>query len=71
MSQRLRALVAALLVLGLRPAPAPAADAGCPDAELFSGKLITDICWACFFPIRIAGLSIGGGSRPGAASNWS
>jgi len=52
-SPRLRALFAALLCLCLRPAPA--ADAGCPDAELFSGKLITDICWACLFPIRIAG----------------
>ena len=32
-----------------------AADALCPDAELWSGKLITDICWGCLFPIRLAG----------------
>jgi hypothetical protein len=63
----LGAVLACLLVLWLRPLPA--ADAGCPDAELFSGKLITDICWACLFPIRIAGLSIGGGERPDAASD--
>jgi conjugal transfer pilus assembly protein TraU len=56
-----------LLTLGVRPLPA--ADPGCPDAELFSGKLITDICWGCLFPIRIAGLSIGGGERPPGASN--
>ena len=52
----LSAVLASLLVLWLRPLPA--SYAGCPDAELFSGKLITDICWACLFPIRIAGLSI-------------
>jgi len=34
-------------------------DPVCPDSELFSGKLITDICWSCIFPIRIAGYSTG------------
>ena len=67
MSQRAHILAAVLLLLCLRPATA--ADPGCPDAELFSGKLITDICWGCLFPIRVAGLSIGGGDRPAAASN--
>jgi hypothetical protein len=66
-SRWLSAVLASLLVLWLRPLPA--SDAGCPDAELFSAKLITDICWACLFPIRIAGLSIGGGERPDAASD--
>ena len=56
----------ALALLGSRPATA--ADPGCPDAELFSAKLLTDICWSCLFPIRIAGLSIGGGERPAGAS---
>jgi conjugal transfer pilus assembly protein TraU len=60
-------LASVLLLLAVRPLPA--ADPGCPDAELFSGKLITDICWGCLFPIRIAGLSIGGGTRPPGASN--
>ena len=59
MNQRVRVFLAVLLVLCLRPLQAD--DPGCPDAELFSGKLITDICWGCLFPIRIAGLSIGGG----------
>ena len=44
-------------------------DPGCPDAELFSGKLITDICWACLFPVRIAGIPIGGGQAPSGATN--
>ncbi len=30
-------------------------DPLCPDAELWSGKIVTDICWGCLFPIRIAG----------------
>jgi conjugal transfer pilus assembly protein TraU len=30
----------------------------CPDARLFSGKLITDICWSCIFPMRIGGFDM-------------
>lgn len=41
----------------------------CPDAKLFSGKLITDICWGCIFPIRIMGADIGGGNAPAGASD--
>lgn len=63
----MRVFLAVLLVVCLRPLQA--ADPGCPDAELFSGRLLTDICWGCLFPIRIAGMSIGGGDRPATASN--
>ena len=63
-----RGLIALVLAALLAAGPAVAVDATCPDAELFSGKLITDICWACLFPIRIAGLSIGGGDRPAGAA---
>jgi conjugal transfer pilus assembly protein TraU len=55
--------------LALAPRPAVAADATCPDAELLSGKLITDVCWSCLFPIRIAGVPIGGGEVPAGASD--
>lgn len=41
----------------------------CPDAELFSSKLLTDMCWSCLFPIRVAGFDIGGGHAPAGASN--
>ncbi|MCQ8183499.1 TraU family protein [Methylomonas sp. SURF-1] len=44
-----------LLCACLCSSQARAADALCPDAELWSGKLITDICWGCLFPIRLAG----------------
>lgn len=45
------------------------ADPGCQDAQVFSGKLITDICWTCLFPLRIAGatMSAGDGRMPAKA----
>lgn len=48
----------------------PAAGAGlsCPDAELFGPRLFTDICWACLFPIRVAGIPITPGIAPSGAS---
>jgi conjugal transfer pilus assembly protein TraU len=61
-------LAVALLTLLAVGAPR-AEDAGCPDAQLFSGKLVTDICWACLFPVRLFGLGIGDGGRPSGASN--
>ncbi len=44
-------------------------DPLCPDAELWSGKLLTDICWNCLFPIRAAGASLGGGNVPSMATD--
>jgi len=41
---------------------------GCPDAQVFSHKLLTDICWSCVFPLRLAGFNLGGGSAPPAAA---
>lgn len=44
-------------------------DPGCQDAEVISGRLITDICWDCIFPIRVAGIpmSTGGDAPPSKA----
>lgn len=58
-----------LLLAAWASGPASASDPGCPDAKLFSGKLITDICWGCLFPVRIAGLPLGGGRVPAGASS--
>lgn len=46
-------------------------DAMCPDTKLLSGKLITDICWDCLFPLRLAGatLASGDGVKPDKAYN--
>ncbi|MEW8419859.1 MAG: TraU family protein [Candidatus Thiodiazotropha endolucinida] len=33
-------------------------EPGCHDADIISSKLITDICWDCVFPIRIAGVAM-------------
>lgn len=47
------------------------ADVGCHDAQIIGPKLITDICWSCIFPIKIAGVAIsgGGGHVPQGAVN--
>ncbi len=37
-----------------------AADPGCQNAHVIGPKLITDICWQCLFPIRLAGITISG-----------
>ncbi|MEA3410365.1 MAG: TraU family protein [Pseudomonadota bacterium] len=61
------ALFALLLAFGVDDVPA---EAGCPDAGVFSGKLITDICWSCIFPIRALGMTMGGeGRAPSKASS--
>jgi conjugal transfer pilus assembly protein TraU len=66
-----RRLLAALLALlaAIAGVNSQASDPGCPDAEVLSGKLITDICWNCLFPVRLFGLNMGSGSRPSSASN--
>lgn len=40
----------------------------CQDAKVFSQKLITDVCWGCLFPIRLAGIPLGGGNAPSGAA---
>jgi len=45
-----------------------AAEAACPAYDIF-GRVMSDICWDCMFPITVAGVPFGGGSKPpGAAS---
>ena len=39
---------------------AKAGEVGCINAKVMSGKLITDLCWDCVFPIRVAGVPISG-----------
>ena len=54
-------LVAAALCLGaVRSARA---EVGCIDANIISGKLITDVCWDCVFPIKVAGVAISGAAN--------
>ncbi|CAE6908558.1 hypothetical protein ACOMICROBIO_EPCKBFOG_01861 [Vibrio sp. B1FLJ16] len=66
---RLMRTLVVMLVLG---ASIPAkAELTCPDAGLLSGKLLTDVCWSCIFPIRVAGLPLGSGNVPSGASNKS
>jgi len=65
-------LLRTLVVMFVLSASIPAkAELTCPDAGLLSGKLLTDVCWSCIFPIRVAGLPLGSGSVPSGASNKS
>jgi conjugal transfer pilus assembly protein TraU len=43
----------------------------CPDGNILGPRMITDICWDCIFPIRIAGIPLVAGSRgiPSRAGN--
>ncbi len=67
----LRAIVGASLLLGAATI-AHAGDASditgtsatCPDSKFFSGAMIRNVCWKCFFPIKIMGIPIGGGQTP-------
>ncbi len=71
MSQPAGLLRAPLLLCACLITPGAAAvEAICPDAELLSYKMVTDLCWRCVMPIRIMGASIGAGNTvPSAASN--
>lgn len=44
-------------------------DLQCKSNDIISSKLFTDICWACLFPIRVAGIPIGTGNRPQNSTN--
>lgn len=61
----------AILILALLSGGPVVADVLCKDAKVLSGKLITDICWECMLPLRVAGFAIGGGSgeAPPGATN--
>ena len=52
---------------------AESVDTTCPNSMLISGKMLTDICWKCVFPIRISGVNISGSvnadNRPSGASD--
>jgi len=62
-------LLLALSVCCQADTTSKATDPLCADAELWSGKLISDICWNCLFPIRAAGASLGGGPVPTIATD--
>ena len=65
MLQKLRkALIVTLAATGLFVASGQIAMAnpGCHDAGLFQ-KMITDFCWNCVLPIRVAGVPISGSGR--------
>lgn len=75
----IKAAFIAFLVFGYCVSPATAApdstagsvniDPQCKSNDIISSKLFTDICWECLFPIKVAGIPLGGGKAPSNASN--
>lgn len=57
-----------LLFMAVQFQAVQAAEPGCHDAKLFE-KLMTDFCWSCIFPIRVAGMPLIGGTAPDEAVN--
>ena len=68
-TQCLLCLLLSLASAGHADTTTKATDPLCADAELWSGKLISDICWSCLFPIRAAGAALGGGNIPSIATD--
>lgn len=60
MKMKIKALAAATLTFCFSNLAYPIAN--CEDAGLLSGKLFSDICWNCMFPIRVSGVDINGSS---------
>ena len=61
--------VLTLLILSMLSLSKANASTTCADSGLLSGKLITDICWSCLYPIKAAGFTmIGGGRVPDGAA---
>lgn len=30
----------------------------CPDADIWSKKMMTGVCWSCLFPVRLLGMTL-------------
>ena len=71
----LRHLLAALMILlfassfSFATTTTGKVNPACPDAKVFSNKLITAIDWDTLYPIRIAGAKLGGGRVPDGAAD--
>ncbi len=55
------ALLACACVAVTRPA---LADPDCQDGSVLSARILTNVCWDCVFPIRVAGVNFGTAPSP-------
>ena len=60
MFSRLFGAVVTLLMIA--SAPHTVAEV-CEDAEILGTSLITNVCWDCMFPLKIAGVTLAAGDR--------
>ncbi|RMD68379.1 MAG: conjugal transfer protein TraU, partial [Gammaproteobacteria bacterium] len=44
-------------------------DLACPNAGVLGAGLITNVCWSCMFPIRLAGIDMFGNRAPSDANS--
>lgn len=64
MMKPIRALARAILTAATLAAAPLAADAAgkavgaCPASNIIGGGMITNVCWSCIFPLRIAGFTL-------------
>lgn len=56
-------LLSVLVMMGALVSPSVVAQGGCQNANIIGGRLITDICWDCVFPIMLAGTRMDSGSE--------
>ena len=59
----LKSLIAALsvagcLTIGQPASSAPSAPGMCPSTDIIGAGMLSNVCWNCIFPIRIAGMTL-------------
>lgn len=57
------AAAAVFAVLTLLTVSSAANAEVCEDAEILGASMLTDVCWDCMFPLKIAGVTLSAGAR--------
>lgn len=66
----LRGAFLALVTVFMLPTSASATP-GCDNAQVLGPNLLTNVCWSCFFPIRVAGIPLNGSSSGAPSGAYS
>lgn len=56
----LRCLLVAAACLGAPPAAGQDVSPHCPSANMLGGNILSNVCWRCIFPMKMAGLTMFG-----------
>lgn len=65
-----RAIASTIIIISAFAAQAQAGE--CENANIISARLITDVCWDCIFPLKVAGMKVADGAsgEPDGAANY-